>query len=185
MIYYLNYLILVLPALQLLQLPRMQMMVWLVLLIPTHISFQLQPLNLIILMFKMLRLLSLPPVKLPKWTLFNLHWPVKINQRKEEVRIRRVKIIIKMSKLKPLLLKIGISTNHGTLALSVVMITTWRIVLDVPRLLSSFKERRNLYAASLVPTLPVSTTGSVGDSWPTIYFYDFICFDVYWWFYEK
>jgi hypothetical protein len=69
--------------------------------------------------------------------------PVKINQRKGEARIRRVKIIIKLSKLKPLLLKIGISANHATLALSVVTITTRRIVLDVPRLLSSFKERRN------------------------------------------
>jgi hypothetical protein len=69
--------------------------------------------------------------------------PVKINQRKGEARIRRVKIIIKLSKLKPLLLKIEISVSHDILALSMVTITTRRIFLDVLRLLSSFKGRQN------------------------------------------
>jgi hypothetical protein len=44
---------------------------------------------------------------------------------------------------KTLLLMIGISANRITLALSVVTITTRRIVLDVLKLISSFKEHRN------------------------------------------
>jgi hypothetical protein len=47
------------------------------------------------------------------------------------------------SKLKLPLLKIEISANHNTLALSVVTITTRRIVQDVSKLLSSFKEHPN------------------------------------------
>jgi hypothetical protein len=64
---------------------------------------------------------------------FNLPQPVKINLKRGEVRIRREKIILKQSKLKPLLLMIRISTNHNTLSLSVVMITTRRIVHDMLR----------------------------------------------------
>ena len=67
----------------------------------------------------------------------------KNKSKKGEVRIRRVKIIIKMRKLKLLLVNIGISANHDTLALSVVMISTRRIVRDMPRSLSSIREPRN------------------------------------------
>jgi hypothetical protein len=62
--------------------------------------------------------------------------------RRGEARIRRAKIILKQRKLKLLLLMTRISANHDTLALSMVM-TTRRIVHDVPRSLSSFKELRN------------------------------------------
>jgi hypothetical protein len=109
----------------------------------THILFQVKPLNLLLLMFKMLRLLPLPPEKLLRSMLSNLPQTVKKNLKRGEARIRREKIIIKQRKLKPLLLKIEISANHDTLSLSVVTITTQRILHDVPRSLSSFKEPQN------------------------------------------
>jgi hypothetical protein len=55
----------------------------------------------------------------------------------------RVKIIIEMNKPKPLLLMIAISVSHDILSLSVVTITTQRIVLEVSKSTSSFKERPN------------------------------------------
>jgi hypothetical protein len=73
----------------------------------------------------------------------NLPQPVKQNLKRGEARIRREKIILKQSKPKLPLLKTRISTNHDTLALSVVMITTQKIVQDVPRSLSSFKVLQN------------------------------------------
>jgi hypothetical protein len=55
---------------------------------------------------------------------FNLPQPVKTNPKREGVRIRRKKILLKQSEPKLPLLKIEISTNLDTLVLSVVMITT-------------------------------------------------------------
>jgi hypothetical protein len=75
--------------------------------------------------------------------LFNLPQPVKTNPERERVRIRRTKILRKQREPKLHLLMIGISANPNTLVLSVVMITTLRIVHDTPRLLSSFKGPRN------------------------------------------
>jgi hypothetical protein len=74
---------------------------------------------------------------------FNLPQPVKTNPKREGVRIRRTKILLKQSEPKLPLLMIGISANLDTLVLSVVMITTRRIVHDAPRSLSSFKELQN------------------------------------------
>ena len=99
--------------------------------------------NPFLLMFKMLRLLPLPPARLLRSMLFNPPPPVKTNPEKERVRISRTKILHKQKEPKLHLLTIGISANLDALALSVVMITTRRIVHDVPRSLSSFKEPRN------------------------------------------
>jgi hypothetical protein len=55
---------------------------------------------------------------------FNLPQPVKTNPKREGVRIRRTKILLKQSEPKLHLLTIGISANLDTLVLSVVMITT-------------------------------------------------------------
>jgi hypothetical protein len=96
--------------------------------------------NPMLLMFKLLRLLLLPPVKLRKLMSFNLPLPVKINLKKERVRIRRIKIIIRnLTRPRHNLLMIRINANLDILALSVVMITTRKIVQDVSRSQSSFK----------------------------------------------
>jgi hypothetical protein len=55
---------------------------------------------------------------------FNLPQPVKTNPKREGVRIRRTKILLKKRKEKLSLLMIGISANLDTLVLYVVMITT-------------------------------------------------------------
>jgi hypothetical protein len=55
---------------------------------------------------------------------FNLPQPVKTKPKREGLRIRRKKILLKQSEPKLPLLTIGISANHDTLVLSVVMITT-------------------------------------------------------------
>jgi hypothetical protein len=73
----------------------------------------------------------------------NLPQPVKTNLKRGEVRIRKEKIILKQRKPKLPLLMIGISENHDTLVLFVVMITTRRIVHDTLRLLIFFKELQN------------------------------------------
>jgi hypothetical protein len=62
------------------------------------------------------------------------------------------------------LLMIRISANPDTLVLSVVMITTLRIVQDELRLLSSFKGPETAYSSRVVTTLPFSTIGPIGHS---------------------
>jgi hypothetical protein len=55
---------------------------------------------------------------------FNLPQLVKTNPKREGVRIRRTKILLKQSEPKLHLLMIGINTNLNTLVLSLGMITT-------------------------------------------------------------
>jgi hypothetical protein len=95
--------------------------------------------NPLLLMFKMLRLLPLPPTRLLRLNLFNLPPLERINPKKGRVRTRRIKIIHNLRRPKHNFLTLRISANPDTFVLSVVMITTLRIVQDELRLLSSFK----------------------------------------------
>jgi hypothetical protein len=68
-----------------------------------------------------------------------------------------------MRKPNPLLLMIGINASHAILSLSVVTITTRRIVRDVLEV-NKFSSRntKTFYASGLISTLPISTTGFIG-----------------------
>jgi hypothetical protein len=97
-------------------------------------------------MHTILLFLPLLPVRLPKLILFNPRLPEKIQiKRKGRVRIRRTRIIIHNlinPKCKLLMIKTNVSLTTPTL--SVVATIIRNIVQDVPKLLSSSNEPKNL-----------------------------------------